>query len=339
MPRVKISEMALPSQAEGWAQAIINRLRNKRAVLPLISNAMCNDLVLSGHSALEEAYMHYAGYPLAARTLPQMAQFKSIMEKYGSDRQAICDDYLNFAKNRLCDLAEQANVRPDLLEEVNAQFDTLTFDQFCTQLGYPRFDPDAPDPLLLLAALDLPIYITTSYHGFVEAALRRAGKNPRTDFPRWHRDLERYPSAFTGDYEPTDPKYKGEPLVYHLLGSEVAPASLVLTEDDHLRFMVACSTDIGKATDRVQSRIRDALSASSLLVLGYSLSSWEFRALFWGAIVHRSQSLTSVISLQLEPSPVERSYLDSYLDLYDFKTYWGTVQEYTQTLYQVVSSG
>ena len=225
------------------------------------------------------------------------------------------------------------------MQAIEAQFDALGFGGLCQQLGYPRFAGGAADPMLLLSEFDLPIYLTTSYHGFIEAALQRKGKHPRSDYPRWHRDLERYPSAFDSNYEPTTPNFVNEPLVYHLLSYDEVPSSLVLTEDDHLKFMVACSTDIGKNTDRVHGRMRDALSDSSLLVLGYSLASWEFRALFWGAIVHRSQSLTSMITLQLEPSPQEKKYVDSYLDLFEFKTVWSKVEDYVQALYQAVSGG
>jgi hypothetical protein len=339
MPRYKPSEVAATPQPTGWQQTITDRLRTKKQVLPLISQALCNDLVLGGDSALSTAYGKYGGYPLDAQSLAQMAQFKSIVEGHGRDRQAICDDYINFVKNRLYDIAEAEQVNAELLQAIEAQFDTLSFAGFCQQLGYPRFDGGDDDPLLLLSEFDLPIYFTTSYHGFIEAALRRKGKQPRSDYPRWHRDLERYPTVFTGNYEPTDLTCVNEPVVYHLLGYDEVPSSMVLTEDDHLKFMVACSTDIGRNTDRVHGRMRDALSDSSLLVLGYSLASWEFRALFWSSIVHRSQSLTSVIAVQLAPSEQEKKYVDSYLDLFEFKTFWGSTLHYVQQLYQAVSGG
>ncbi len=339
MPRYKPSDLAATPQPIGWQQTIQDRLRTKKQVLPLISHALSNELVLAGDRALIAAYGKYCGYPLDTQSVPQMAQFKSIVEGHGRDRQAVCDDYINFVKNRLCDIAEADHVSAASLQAIEAQFDALSFAGLCEQLHYPRFDGGAEDPLLLLTEFDLPIYLTTSYHGFIEAALQRKGKRPRSDYPRWHRDLERYPSAFTDNYEPTAANFANEPLVYHLLGYDEVPSSLVLTEDDHLKFIVACSTDIGKNTDRIHGRMRDALSDSSLLVLGYSLASWEFRALFWSAIVHRSQSLTSMITVQLVPSAQEKHYVNSYLDLFEFKTVWDSVQAYVQTLYAAVSDG
>src|SRR5262249_39822794 len=103
--------------------------------------------------------------------------------------------------------------------------------------GYPHFD-DVPDhPLLLLANLDLPIYLTTSYYTVLEAALTRTGKRSRTEFCRWHQRLESLPSGYEGDFQPT----RQEPLVYHLYGLDTYPESLVLTEDDSLEFLVAIS--------------------------------------------------------------------------------------------------
>lgn len=60
----------------------------------------------------------------------------------------------------------------EILEEVEEQFDALTFATFCGQLGYPHFEGGRNHPLLILADFELSIYITTSYHDFLEEALR-----------------------------------------------------------------------------------------------------------------------------------------------------------------------
>ena len=158
------------------------------------------------------------------------------------------------------------------------------------------------------------------------------------DSCRWHKNIEigeRYPSVFDGRYEPS----KQEPLVYHLHGLDRYQDSMVLTEDDHLTFLVACAQNLGKNTDPVHSRLRQALSDSSLLLLGYELQGWDFRSLFWGLIVQRTRSLTSVVSIQLEPSEVERKYLEKYLAGYDFKVAWAGFQEYVIDLFKAVSNG
>jgi hypothetical protein len=205
-------------------------------------------------------------------------------------------------------------------------------------LGFPGYGDERSHPLLLLANLEVPIYLTTGYHETLEAALRKAGKEPRTDFCRWHKNIEageRYPSVFDGTYEPN----KQEPLVYHLHGLERHEDSLVLTEDDYLKFLVACAQNLGKNTDPVHSRVRQALSDSSLLLLGYELQEWDFRSLFWGLVVQRTRSLTSVVSIQLEPSEIEKKYLEKYLAAYDFKVVWAGFRDYVASLYKAVAHG
>ena len=61
------------------------------------------------------------------------------------------------------------------------------------------------------------------------------------------------------DGRPYDPEPK-IPLVYHLFGRDEAPASLVLTEDDHLEFLTATYQDRGRGTDPIHSRVRRAMS-------------------------------------------------------------------------------
>ena len=186
------------------------------------------------------------------------------------------------------------------------------------------------NPLLLLASLDLPIYLTTSYHTFLEAALERSGKQPRTEFCRWHQRLESLPGGVAGDYQPT----REEPLVYHLYGLDTYPESLVLTEDDHLEFLVAIARDMSRDTDRIPKRIRQALSDSSLILLGYDLRSWEFRTLFWGLIKFRPPIKQENVSVQVAPDDTEKLYLDKYLSEARFRVVWREVLQYVQELYQ-----
>jgi hypothetical protein len=264
-----------------------------------------------------------------------MAQFKFVTDEAITDVLALREDYVEFVKSRMMDIAEGDHVAADTLKEVDAEFDSLTFGQVSERLGYPHYGDELRHPLLLLANLDLPIYITTGYHEFVEAALRHAGKAPVSDFARWHRSIEEHRSAFAGNYEPT----RQTPLVYHLHGIDAVPDSLVLTEDDYLTFLVAASQNFGKTTDPVHWRVRQALSDSSLFLLGYELQSWDFRALFWGAVAQRTRSLTSVVGIQVEPSEIEKQYLQKYLDAHHFQVAWGNVGSTVQQLCEAVAHG
>ena len=324
-------------QPTTWQQTVVERIRAGK-LAPILSSTVDDDLALGGHAELVKAYAKYSHIPPNGRSLAEIAQFKGITDEGISDPLALKEDYAKFVKSRLYELAEAGGTDPDALAAVDVKFDDLKLAQICEQLRFPGYGDPGSHPLLLLANLELPIYLTTSCHEFLEAALVAAGKQPRTDFCRWHKNIEsteRYPTAFDGRYEPS----KQEPLVYHLHGLDRYEDSLVLTEDDYLTFLVACSQNIGKNSDPVHGRIRQALSDSSLLLLGYELSAWDFRSLFWGLIVPRTRTLTSVVCIQLPPSEEDRNYLVKYLDNFDFKVSWDRFGEYVAKLSEEVRGG
>ena len=328
MPRIRTGQRKI---AKTWQQTITERIRSGK-VAPIISNMVSNNLVLGGHEKMVAAYAKYVNYPLDDQNLLQIAQFVSVADESVADPRAVKEDYINFVKNRLFDIAETEGVSGEILAELEEEFDDINFSEFAERLGYPKFDQDQINPLLVLAECPLPIYLTTSYHNFLEVALRRAGKEPRSDICRWHQGLEGIPSAFDDEYQPT----KDEPLVYHLHGLDAYPASLVLTEDDHMEFLVAISQNIGGGADPIPRRVRQALADSSLVMLGYGLRNWDFRVLFWGLIKPRPLQQTSV-SVQLEPNEIARNYLQKYLSEFEFRIYWGDVYQYAQELRQALA--
>ncbi|RME74188.1 MAG: SIR2 family protein [Chloroflexi bacterium] len=328
MPRIKIGQ---PKIARTWKQTIAERIRAGK-VVPIVSNVVGNNLVLGGHDKLVADYARYTGYPLDDRSLPHIAQFTSVIDESVGDPRGVKEDYINFVKNKLFDLAEQNGVPRDTLDELEDVFDDVVFSEFAERLGYPRYENDPTNPLLILAEFPLPIYLTTCYHDFLETALRRAGKRPHTDICRWHEGLKGIPSVFDDGYQPS----RNEPLVYHLHGLDTYPGSLVLTEDDYMEFLVAISQNLGRDTDPIPRRVRQAMADSSLLLLGYNLQSWDFRSLFWGLIKPRPLQQTSVF-VQLMPGEAEKLFLQKYLNEFEFKVYWGDVSQYVQELRQLVS--
>jgi hypothetical protein len=236
------------------------------------------------------------------------------------------------AKNHLFDLAEAANTPGDTLAEVEEEFDDLSLADFCRRLGWPPQSDPLSNPLALLASFRLPIYLTTSYHTLLEEALQAAGAAPHTEICKWHEGLDTLPTVFGGDYEPSPQ----EPVVYHLHGHDEHPSSLVLTEDHYLEFLVAVSEYRGKDTDRIPGRIRQALNDSALVLLGYNLQDWDFRALFWGLIKQRSRQPRSV-AIQLKPDARQEEYLKQYLDKAKFDVIWSEAVSYLRQLYQEIN--
>ncbi len=328
MPRIKTGGgKSKVKSGNSWQKTIMRRIKDGK-VVPLVSNVVGNNLVLGGDNDLIEQYAAHIGYPLERKRMPQMAQFKSVTDDKINDSWEVNSDYVNFIKNRLFDIAIADGVSQDVLDELEEEFDDVNFSDFCQRLGYPRFDNVHQNPLLILADLPLPVYVTTSYHNFLEAALKRAGLQPRTEICRWHEGLKSIPSVFD---DPTYQPSSKEPLVYHLHGLDTHPESLVLTEDDYMEFLVAISRDQGKDTDVIHRRVREAMADSSLILLGYSLEDWDFRTLFWALIKPRPKQPLSV-SIQLAPEEEEKHFLKKYLKMSKFKVYWGDTSQNVREL-------
>lgn len=320
MPRIHIGQKR---ESKTWQQIIVEQIKTGKA-LPIVSSKPANDRLLQGgHGGLLQDYAAYLQYEQSPN-LAQMTQYVSVMEKETRGSLEIKKDYLNFLKSKLFNLAEADQIAPALIEEAEARFDDVCFSELADLLGYPRFAEPFQDPLLILADLPLPIYLTTGCHHLLEVALKRAGKQPRTELCRWHRGMQERAPVLGGDYVPS----AAEPLVYHLFGLDDEPTSLVLTEDNHMEFLVTVSKELSL----IPARVRQALSDSSLILIGYQLQSWDFRTLFWSLIKPRELRQQSVSVLQVPPSEEEKKYYQEYLADMEFKVFWGDYQEYAGQL-------
>jgi hypothetical protein len=200
----------------------------------------------------------------------------------------------------------------------------------------PNFhEPDEPHGLL--ADLHLPIYLTTNYDDFMARALADRHRDPRRDLCRWSDRLKAIPSVFNDE-----PGYKpnvANPLVFHLHGmlrlkERDIPHSLVLTEDDYLEFLVNLVHD----TDLLPLPIREALTNTSLLFIGYRLADWNFRVMYQSL---RAISRFSGLIVMLPPQGGnEEKALEFYREQYrsmDLKVYWGTARQFCAELRQRLS--
>lgn len=160
-----------------------------------------------------------------------------------------------------------------------AQFLSTKFDSeyvqtmFITELGkveVPKFD--STDPYVALASLPLPIYITTNYDDFMTQALKRLNREPKTEVCKWKRPLLDYEVSYLLDGHIPN---VANPSVFHLYGYVDNPASLVLSEDDYFQFLINVARDFARTPHQIQRAM-----SKSLLLLGYRLNDWDFRALF-----------------------------------------------------------
>lgn len=279
-------------------------------------------------------------YPMADDyQLWRVAQFYQVILE-GSDKSKV--DYLRFLKGLLLEV----NANKEGKEEIVAGFqhDRVThFSAIANELGYFS-DPEQPDPFFTLADMPFPVYLTTSPYDFLERAisLKSEGmRKPRTQVIFWEPDaaydedtLRQYSDP---DFVPSDQ----EPAVYHLFGLQDFPGSLVISEEDYLKFLISIVTSDMNATPSAKKiilpRLRQALSSSHLLLMGYHLLDWEFRVLF-RLISNFRQGDKQGIFIQQGPEKKDEAledYLSRFFNMKKFKIGWKSSEEFVQDLWRL----
>jgi hypothetical protein len=195
----------------------------------------------------------------------------------------------------------------------------------------------------MLAGLPFPVYITTSYYDFLERAIERASEGriqPRTQVIFWDPNKESTDAIEAKHYP--DPNFMPsiqEPAVYHLFGLENYPSSLVLSEDDYIKFLMSVASDTDQHRPIIPPRLRRALASAHLLLLGYHLRDWDFRVLF-RVIQHCGQmsERKKGICIQLKPKTEDEQllrYLQNYFNLKKFEVEWKGTGAFIQELWDV----
>ncbi len=130
-------------------------------------------------------------------------------------------------------------------------------------------DGRAPSPMLhALARLDFPLVITTNYDRLFEQALYAAGKEPRV-------------SVYSPKAEPTTDfadATASNPVIYKLHGDIAQRASLVVTDEDYIQFVLRMGHK--DPYDPIPLSLKYFLTRSTTLFVGYSLLDYNLRLLF-----------------------------------------------------------
>jgi hypothetical protein len=284
-------------------------------------------------SELSSTWARQIGYPLPDQgNLPRVAQYNRTLSE---DNERAKVGYLRFLKMALLNFARVNGAESSLIGELRDRLDEASFTDLCQELGYPREDTTRLDPLRVLARLPLPVYITTSYHDYLERLLTLENRQPRTQICFWSGEALDVDDSHATDRELTPSV--AQPVVYHLMGLERYPSSIALSEDDYLDFLARVVLDTDTRDMVIPLYLRDALSFSSLVLLGYRLSDWDFRVLFRGVILPR-QSPNRWTSLIIQLTPEEqyhiaeadkaRKYLETYFSPRSFKIEWGNAESY-----------
>jgi hypothetical protein len=308
-------------------------------IVPFIGNSISTQLAFKGN--YEQTISRWAekiDCPWPVWQDVSVAQYSLLREDEISARSS----YLRCLKDALLDVAQDdaaVTAKQFDIAQENWEQDAYSFTDLARDLGYLNFDDMPEHPLSVLAMLPFPIYITTSYHRFLETALEKYDRaNYRSEIYPWNPGLEdRIEPIFreTPDLRPTDK----EPLVYHLYGRDDDPTSLVLTENDYLDFLINVTRDMGMTRVGGQTEgqglptvvVNTLIHNSSPLLLGYDVRAWDFRVLFRGLIAAKTaQRQAKGLCIQV-PKEDNRGLLDllgKYLENTSrLKVYKGTPQQ------------
>ena len=199
---------------------------------------------------------------------------------------------------------------------------------------------DPTQPHRILAEFGLPMYLTTNYDRFMTLALERRGRKVSTVTCRWNYETRLVPEA------PARSPTPERPLVYHLHGLATNLASMLLTEDDYVDFLMEAQADLAQV---VPCQVQEALGTTTLLFVGYGLNDWNFRVLLRSVMrkINKSSKRMNV-SVQLPPgddsiAPDRRdeaeAFLCDYLGTEEVTVYWGNAQEFLAELHQQLGGG
>jgi hypothetical protein len=234
------------------------------------------------------------------------------------------------------------------VDGLDPELPKLLLQQEFDEIAPPDFDR-RDEIHSVLAELPLPMYITTNYDSFMTQALASRSKQPVQQLCHWWgEDVDKVLQSKARsdkvireslqdifEQEPDFEPSKGRPIVFHMHGNTKVPATMVLTEDDYLDFLIK----MGENKDLLPSRIRQAFTETSLLFLGYSLSDPSFRVVFRSLVSYMKRNFGRAhVSVQLTPDLPEEQlekalrYLDGYFKELKIHVYWGTCQEFTSDL-------
>lgn len=285
---------------------------------------------------LTEAWAEEIGYPMGdVYSLSRVALYNRLKCK---ENLRAKQGYLNFLKRMLLDSVEELRLaHSDVLADLRSQLNERSFADIVTDLDQVNDLLKADDPLSILAQLNLPVYVTTSYYDFLERAIRANGREPYT--------------LVFGDSHEIRPEHQADrdfipernrPVVYHLHGLETIPTSIVLSEDDYLNFLVRITQPSDTQFPDIPYFLQSHLANSSLLLLGFQLQNWDFRATFKGLVIKEGvMRRNSSVAIQLSPhnqreiinAAEAENYLTEYFRLANFEVEWSDSATFMRDLW------
>ena len=291
----------VPAVEEMRWQSLLHWIRRGQFI-PVLGPDMNRGLLLS-HAEVTELWAAQYGYgtvnyPTNNRNdLPRVSRYIEILSP----------------GTRYPHLALLELLRADLLEreklEDREALQWSSLSEVIARVAPRHFLQDKDDPHLTLAKLPISTYLTTNVDSFMTAALEHAGRTKvRREVCQWQ---DEYPRPGYSELQGS----KESPLVFHLFGDDENPQSMVLTEDDHLDFLRLVTKDRW----RIPDGLRETLTVSMLLFLGYNVRDLDFRILLKGVVEQLTQrNLERWAVIQIEP---DESFQQQLLNFQSLQTY------------------
>ncbi len=189
-----------------------------------------------------------------------------------------------------------------------------------------------------LAALNLPLYITTNFDNFMTLALEQVRQaEPRRETVRWRELLKRDASRPHYDLDP--PPSAEEPVVIHLFGTDDDLLSMVLTQDDYLDYLATISRDHEYL---LPTSVHEALASTTLLFLGYRLEDLDLKVIMRGLLTNLDLERWGMlhVAVQIDAPTIDEAknqevirYFQRYFSRSKIDVYWGSTHQFVTDLY------
>ena len=312
--------------------SLVNSIRNGECT-PILGSGLLESLVGSFPDiARDWAKKH--DYPMAGEEcaeLPLVAQYLEIDQ---GEPTFVRDEFRKSLKAGVRSHYPELDALPELAAPAPVE-------AWISAAGKIRRDKEPDEPHRILASLPLRLYLTTNPDNLLADALVAANKKPVIGlFPQRGATDSQTPQ----DFDPTPET----PLVYHLFGHLRDRRSVRLTQDDYLNYLI----DVTRNNDLIPLPVRNGLTSTALLFLGFQLTDWDFRVLFLQIMSREGRARLqdfAHVAVQIDPEQNQTidpdramRYLEQYFggakDGPQFAIYWGSAESFLKELKQHMQS-
>jgi hypothetical protein len=319
------------SQFSAW-ETLLNYIVNGECT-PVIGFGVTDDLCGSQRE-IARRWAELYRYPLSAaqrNDLPQVAQFRAVTTAPANARIELL-----------------AQVHRELIERYGRKVPGLTqrsdLGELISEVGRWKRANEPEDLHQILAELRCPLYLTTNPDQLLVDALRELEGGPREVHERAFDWISANPACDRlfqedSDYWPS----REQPLVYHLFGSltknpktkKVDLRNLVLSQDDYFQYLTA----MVRNDKSLPTPVRDAMTNSALMFVGFHLCDWNFRVLLQSIREREGMAGNpySHVAVQIDPEEgdfqdpeMARRYLQKIgkINNSDLSIYWGSTSSF-----------